>query len=137
MTSIRLVPVECPLVRSLRSLNPHKSTRDKSRVVAIEHTSEKGNAGLSKAASIRQAIVTPVLQLQHEQACVAAYTGVRYADHSGPCTLVSSLLIGHRLVCQGLLERAIGLLPSTEGSDWSSIRVALSRIVKPSMFTVH
>ena len=68
--------------------------------------------------------MTPALQLQLEQACVAAYTGVRYADHSGPCTLVSSLLIGHRLVCQGLLERAIGLLPSTEGSDWSSIRVA-------------
>ena len=137
MTSIRLVPVECPLVRSLRSLNPHKSTRDKSRVVAIEHTSEKGNAGLSKAASISQAIVTPVLQLQHDQACVAAYTGVRYADHSGPLyTSTSSLLIGHRLVCQGLLERAIGLLPSTEGSDWFSFRVALHEN-KPSMFTVH
>ena len=133
MTSIRLVSIKVGTSARSARCSTHRRVDD-----AIEHTSEKGNAGLSKAASISQAIVTPVLQLQHEQACVAAYTGVRYADHSGPLyTSTSSLLIGHRLVCQGLLERAIGLLPSTEGSDWSSIRVALSRIVKPSMFTVH
>ena len=84
MTSIRLVPIKVGMpARSLAPLarSTHRRVDD-----AIEHTSEKGNAGLSKAASISQAIVTPVLQLQHEQACVAAYTGVRYADHSGPCT---------------------------------------------------